>query len=88
MSTYILISIKEGNLGGQFCFDFHASFFHIWPFVAQSYQKKRCPPAISLSPPLVSYLYSLFVIHFTKSKLIARSVAVLKLQEKMYYSLL
>ena len=39
-----------------------------------------------LHPPfhygLGSYLYLLFVIHFTKSKLIARSVSVLKLPEK------
>ena len=37
---------------------------------------------------LGSYLYLFFVIHFTKPKLIARSFPVLKVPEKMYYSLL
>ena len=35
---------------------------------------------------LGSYLHLFVVIHFTKSKLIARSVPVPKLPEKMYYS--
>ena len=49
------------------------------------YLMKVLPPPFHYS--LDSYLYLFFVIHFTKSKLIARSVHVLKLPEKMYYSL-
>ena len=43
------------------------------------------PP--STFPLQFGQLYLFFVIHFFKSKLIARSVPVLKLPEKMYYSL-
>ena len=43
---------------------------------------KVLPPPFHYS--LGSYLYLFFVIHFTKSNLIARSALVLKLPEKMY----
>ena len=46
---------------------------------------KVLPPPFHYS--LGSYLYLFFVIHFTKSKLIARSVPVLKWPEKMHYFL-
>ena len=46
---------------------------------------KVLPPPFHFN--LGSYLYLFSVIHFTESKLVARSVPVLKLREKMHYSL-
>ena len=46
---------------------------------------KVLPPPFHYS--LGSYLYLFFVINFTKSKLIARSVPLLQLPEKIYYYL-
>ena len=49
-------------------------------YILGTFLVKVFPPPFHYS--LGSYLYLFFVIHFTKSKLIARSVPVLTLPEK------